>query len=299
MKQEIITTNTSKFWKTINNYMVLARLTKPAPIFLLVFPGFWSIALNTKTSPFNDFLNIIYLYVAFLLGAILARSVGCIINDIADRKIDKLVERTKNRMIASNQISLPAAIIFALLLAVASIGVLITFNTFTIFLGLIGAALTIIYPFTKRFTYYPQVFLGITFSFGVLMGEAALNGCFSVPTILLYVACVFWVIGYDSIYAVQDYKNDKEAGIKSIVVAFGENIQSVVGYLYLASLLLLFAIGFFINASFVFYLILILVLFHFVWQVINININRPSMAGTIFSYNVYVGLLIWLAFLIG
>lgn len=283
----------------IFKYMSLARLTSPLPIFLLIFPAFCSIALNSKINDNISLINVLYIYVSFLIGGVLTRSVGCIINDIADRKIDSLVERTKSRMLANNSISVIGAIIFAMLLATGAFAILLTFNKFTIFLGIIAGALTIIYPFSKRFTHYPQVILGITFAFGVLMGESALQEYFTLPTVLLYAVCVLWIIGFDSIYAIQDYKDDKKLKIKSTVVALHENIQSFVGYLYMSALILLFIIGYLINANLIFYLICLLIMFHFIWQVVNININRPDVARMLFKYNAYVGLLMWIAFLIG
>lgn len=283
----------------IYKYISLARLTSPAPIFLLIFPGFWSIALNSTITDSVSLINVLYLYGAFLLGGVLTRSVGCIINDIADRKIDSLVERTKTRMLASNSVSIYGAIIFAVMLSIGAIAILLTLNKFTIFLGVVSGVLTVIYPFSKRFTNYPQVILGITFAFGVLMGGAALHEHFTLPTIFLYVVCVLWIIGFDSIYAIQDYKDDKILKIKSTVVTFNENIQSFVGYLYFSALILLFVIGYLIGASLIFYLICLLVMFHFIWQVVNININRPDVARRLFKYNAYVGLLLWIAFLVG
>lgn len=293
-KQEQSNSEVSFFEK----YFLLARLNKPSAILLLVLPAFWSFALNFKTTLNNNLLNLAYLYVAFLLGAIFTRSCGCVINDIFDRKIDKLVKRTKQRPLASNQVSLFGALVFVLILGVLSILVLLTFNKFTIFVGLSSIILIVIYPITKRITYYPQVFLGITFSWGVLMAEAALNGYLSYTTIILYIATALWVIAYDSIYAIQDYKYDKEYGIKSIVVAWGSRIPTLVGYLYTAMIFLFFIIGIIIKASFLYYLFLILVMLHFIWQVVNINMNDPKRCGVIFSYNVYTGILIWVAFLL-
>lgn len=287
------------FWKFIYKYLSLARITNPLPIFLVIFPGFWTLTLSLKHSFNNNLINILYFYVAFLLGGILARGAGGVINDIADRKIDSQVARTQGRVLCSKQVHLVSAIAFAFILGLLSLAILFTFNNFTIYVGFLGAVGIIIYPFTKRFTYYPQIVLGFVFSWAALMGEASVNGSISFNTILLYLASVTWVIGYDSIYAIQDYKYDLSANIKSIVVALGERTQVVVGYLYLFTVAMLLLVGYLNHLSILYYLFILLVMLHFIWQVININIHRAKVAGTIFNYNIYVGLLVWIALLIG
>ncbi|MGV3278104.1 4-hydroxybenzoate octaprenyltransferase [Rickettsiales bacterium LUAb2] len=288
----------SSIYSFIYKYMVLARLHKPQAVLLLVLPAFWSLALNIKYSFNNGLLNEIYLYTVLLLGAFIARGFGCVINDIFDRKIDIHVERTKNRPVAKGDITVFGAVVFAVILGILAFLILLTFNKFAIFVGAISVILIIIYPLTKRFTYYPQVFLGFPFAWGILFAEAALNGYLSTITIILYIAGILWVIAYDSIYAIQDYKYDQQHGIKSIVVLYRERIASVVAYLYIAVIVLLFLIGYLIQANFLYYIVLILVMLHFIWQVVNINLNRPEIAWVIFKYNIHVGFLIWVAFLL-
>lgn len=283
------------FLLKLYDYLCLARLQRPVPIFLLVFPAFWSVTAAIIAEDTPNIVNAIYVYLAILMGGVLARSAGCVINDIADRKIDYQVERTKNRPLASGRISVVYAIIFAAALGLSALLVLNTLNNFTKLLGAFSIILIVCYPFVKRITYYPQVFLGLTFGYGALMGEAALHGHLSFNSVILYLVSIFWVIGYDSIYAIQDYREDLKVGIKSIPVVQGASLASFVGYCYSVSFILLLILGYCAHYGIVYFLLIILVGLHFVWQVVNTNVDRPDVAGVIFNYNFYVGLLVLLA----
>ena len=204
----------------------LTRLSKPIGFMLLFWPCLWGLTLAYY---FNN-ETIIYLkYVAlFLLGSILMRSAGCIFNDIVDRDFDKKVARTKNRPIASGKISVFESFIYVIILCLASLLVLLQFNKLTIILGMSSMIFAFSYPFMKRITYWPQLFLGLTFNWGIIMGWSALTNNISIEPLLLYISAIFWTLGYDTIYGLQDIHDDEIIGVKSTSIKFKNNPKVLV-----------------------------------------------------------------------
>jgi len=204
--------------KKINIFIELTRLNKPIGIMLLFWPCAWGLTLAYY---FNRELNLYFKYlVLFLLGSILMRSAGCIFNDIVDRNLDKKVKRTKKRPIASKKISVLNAFVYIFLLCLTALGILLQFNNLTILLGMSSMILAFAYPFMKRITYWPQLFLGLTFNWGIIMGWTAIANNISIEPIILYIAAIFWTLGYDTIYGLQDIKDDEIIGVKSTSIKF-------------------------------------------------------------------------------
>ena len=207
-------------------FIELTRLNKPIGIMLLFWPCSWGLAYAYSIEKnLNHFL---YFLLLFFLGSILMRSAGCVVNDIVDKDIDKKVQRTKNRPLACNLISVNLALAYATIFCVIAFLILIQFNLLTIVVGVVSMALAFSYPFMKRVTYWPQLFLGLTFNWGIVMAWAAMTNSISIEITILYIAAIFWTLGYDTIYGVQDIVDDEIIGIKSTSVKFKENIN----YLY-------------------------------------------------------------------
>jgi 4-hydroxybenzoate polyprenyltransferase len=217
----------------IKLFIDLTRLNKPIGIMLLFWPCSWGLALAySYTKNLNQFL--IYLLL-FFLGSVLMRSAGCIINDIVDKDYDKKVNRTKQRPIASNLVTVNQALIYSALLCSVAFLILIQFNKLTIILGLSSMLLAFSYPFMKRITYWPQLFLGITFNWGLIMAWAASTNYISQEIIIFYLSAIFWTLGYDTIYGAQDIKDDEIIGVKSTSIKFKKNIKQFVSINYLLS----------------------------------------------------------------
>jgi 4-hydroxybenzoate polyprenyltransferase len=200
-------------------YARLARLDRPIGTWLLLFPGWWGIALASERWPDPILLLL------FAIGAVVMRGAGCTLNDIADRHYDGQVARTRLRPLPSGAVSVRGAIIFLLLQLVLGAGILFTFNWTTVLLGCAVLALIGTYPFMKRITYWPQVFLGLNFNWGALIGWTAVTGALARASLLLYLGGVFWTIGYDTIYAHQDKEDDVRIGVKSSAIALGERTR--------------------------------------------------------------------------
>lgn len=230
----------------------------------------------------------------FALGAIVMRGAGCVVNDIIDRNIDAQVERTKSRPIASGAVSVKQAIAFLTLLLTIGLIILLQFNTTTRLLGIIILLPIIIYPFMKRFTYWPQLFLGLTFNWGALMGWAAVSGHVSVPAVLIYLAGIFWTLGYDTIYAHQDKEDDLAIGVKSTALAFGSRSKKYVTLFYLLTLLFLILAGIFRGYGFPFFSAIAVTALHFAWQIRSVNLDDPTDCLIVFRSNAHMG---WIPFL--
>jgi len=216
-------------------FIQLTRLNKPIGFMLLFWPCSWGLAYAYY---FDQNLSIfLYHIFLFFLGSVLMRSAGCIFNDIVDKDFDKLVERTKERPIASGKISAKKSLFYVLLLCGVSFLILIQFNYKTILLGLGSMFLAFSYPFMKRITYWPQLFLGLTFNWGVIMGCTAILDQISIGIVLLYIAAIFWTLGYDTIYGLQDIEDDEIIGIKSTSIKFKGNIKLFVSTCYLITFL--------------------------------------------------------------
>ena len=199
-------------------FIELTRLTKPIGFMLLFWPCAWGLTLAYD---FSNNLNKYFFYlILFFLGSVLMRSAGCIVNDILDKEFDAKVFRTKNRPIASGKISIKLGLFYAAILCLLAFLVLINFNFFTILLALGSMPLAFTYPLMKRFTYWPQLFLGVTFNYGLILGWTAVKGDLEIIPILFYVGAIFWTLGYDTIYGFQDIQDDEIIGLKSTAIKF-------------------------------------------------------------------------------
>ena len=212
-------------------FVELTRLNRPIGYMLLFWPCLWGLTISYD---FNYDLEIYYFYsFLFLMGSILMRSAGCIVNDIVDRNFDKKVERTKNRPIASGKVSVRLGIIYSAVLCGLAFLVLINFNIFTISMALLSMPLAFTYPLMKRFTYWPQLFLGITFNYGLVLAWISINNSISIVPILFYLGAIFWTLGYDTIYGYQDIKDDEIIGVKSTSIKFKNNPKLFISLCYL------------------------------------------------------------------
>ena len=250
--------------KNFELFLELTRLKKPIGFMLLFWPCLWGLTLALQ------FINGEYVFlkhcILFFCGAVLMRSAGCIVNDILDRKIDVMVERTKNRPIASGKISVKKSLIYVFLLCFTAFLILIQFNFNTIILGLASMPFAFSYPLMKRFTYWPQLFLGITFNYGLVMAWFSLTNEFSFYPLILYFGAIFWTLGYDTIYGFQDIKDDEIIGVKSTSIKFKKNPKIFIFSCYFFFYLSLILIGLLMAFSkfyFIFSLIILLQLFFF------------------------------------
>ncbi len=284
--------------KQINLFIELTRLKKPIGIMLLFWPCLWGL---TIAYDFSQKIDTYFFYVfLFLSGSILMRSAGCIINDIIDKNFDKKVERTKNRPIASDKISIKLAIVYAVILCFLAFLVLINFNKFTILLAIASIPLAFTYPLMKRFTYWPQIYLGITFNYGVLLGWTSMNGHLNFIIFILYIGAIFWTLGYDTIYAFQDMKDDEIIGIKSTSIKFKNNPKKFIFASYLIFIISMIVMGKLMNFNIFYFLLIILLIYHLIFiQVRNLNINSSLNCLNIFRSNNFLGFLYFITIMIG
>jgi len=274
-------------------YLRLTRLDRPIGWWLLLLPCWWSAALAADLSGAwgPDPWHIVLL----LIGAIVMRGAGCTWNDLVDRDIDGRVERTRSRPIPSGQVSVKAAVVFLVLQALAGLLVLVQFNRFAIGVGVASLGVVAIYPFMKRFTYWPQIFLGLAFSWGALMGWAGARGALEWPAILLYLGSIAWVIHYDTIYAHQDREDDALVGLKSTALLFGAKTKPMLALFSAAAAVLIGAAGYAAHAGFVFALGLLAFAAHLGWQIVRIDIDDPESCLRIFRSNRDAGLILFAA----
>ena len=282
----------------LNLFIELTRLNKPIGYMLLFWPCLWGLTLV------YDFNNEIYTYakylIFFLLGSILMRSAGCIVNDIVDKKFDKKVERTKNRPIASGQVSTNLALVYTLVLCFFAFLVLINFNLLTIILAFASMPLAFTYPLMKRFTYWPQLFLGITFNYGLILAWTSINNDISITPILFYFGAIFWTLGYDTIYGYQDIKDDEIIGVKSTSIKFKNNPKSFLILCYSIFFVLLILVGVLMQFSNIFYLTLTITFLHlFFYQIKFLNTKIPENCMKIFKSNKVLGLIVFLNIIAG
>ena len=277
-------------------FIKLTRLNKPIGFMLLFWPCAWGLAFAYKT--YQNFDNFLAYLVFFFLGSVLMRSAGCIVNDIVDIDIDRKVQRTRSRPLASKTVSIKLAIVYVFFLCMASFMILIQFNKLTIFLGLASMIFAFSYPFMKRITYWPQLFLGLTFNWGIIMAWTAITNSFSFEIVILYMSAIFWTLGYDTIYGVQDMVDDEIIGIKSTSIKFKDSIKLFVSSCYLLSSILiayLFYENFGLNNFTLSFLVFILSL---IYQVKIFKKNEPKKCLQAFKLNNFSGLvLFWGIFL--
>ena len=282
----------------LNLFIELTRLKKPIGYMLLFWPCSWGLTLAYD---FSSNLKIYFFYLLlFFLGSVLMRSAGCIVNDILDRKFDKRVFRTKDRPIASGKISIKLAIIYSGILCLIAFLVLINFNFFTIIIALASMPLAFTYPLMKRFTYWPQLFLGITFNYGLLLGWASINSAISLIPITLYLGAIFWTLGYDTIYGFQDIKDDEIIGVKSTSIKFKQNPKIFLYICYLIFTLLFVVTGIKLNFNYYFFIGAMAALFHLlVIQIMSFNKEDKEKCLKIFKSNNFLGLIILICIVIG
>ena len=281
----------------ISIFFELTRLKKPIGYMLLFWPcaGGLTIAYDFQTG-FDDYILYIFL---FFSGSVLMRSAGCIVNDIVDKNYDQKVERTKNRPLASNKISVRSALVIALILCLLAFLILINFNNLTIILAICSMPFAFTYPLMKRFTYWPQLFLGLTFNYGLLLGWISIQEEISFIPLIFYFGAIFWTLGYDTIYGYQDIKDDEIIGVKSTSIKFKNSPKTFISVCYFLFFLSLILIGYFMNFNNLYYLLLIIPFFHlFFYQIINLDIDNNNSCHQKFKSNNILGLIIFLTVLI-
>ena len=282
----------------LNLFIELTRLKKPIGFMLLFWPCAWGLTLAYDFS--NNIYNYFFYLTLFFLGSVLMRSAGCIMNDILDRNFDKKVSRTKNRPIASGRISIKFGLAYVALLCFFALLVLLNFNYFTIILALCSMPLAFSYPLMKRYTYWPQLFLGITFNYGLILGWVCIKNQVDIVAIILYAGAIFWTLGYDTIYGYQDIKDDEIIGIKSTSIKFQKNPYLFLFVCYLIFISLLIVVSIFMNFSYLFYIFSVFILVHlFYFQLYKLNFKKPENCFLIFKSNNFLGLLILMNLLIG
>ncbi len=273
-------------------FIQLTRLNKPIGFLLLFWPCVWGLTLSYYYSG-ETTLYIKYI-ILFFLGAVLMRSAGCIFNDIVDRDFDKKVRRTKERPIASGKISIVGALIYIILLCSIALLILLQFNLLTITLGMSSMILAFAYPFMKRITYWPQLFLGLTFNWGIIMGWASIANSISIEPIILYLAAIFWTLGYDTIYGLQDIHDDEMIGIKSTSIKFKNNVKVFVGTCYSLFVLCILILGLLMEIDKYLLVLSTFFILSLIYQVKFFRVNDPQSCLFSFKMNNLTGLLIFI-----
>ncbi len=279
-------------------FIDLIRLKKPIGFMLLFWPCAWGLTLAYD---FNQNLNYYYFYlILFFLGSVLMRSAGCIVNDILDKEFDAKVFRTKHRPIASGKVSIKLAIFYSIFLCFLALLVLINFNLFTIILAIASMPLAFTYPLMKRFTYWPQLFLGITFNYGIILGWTAIKGQIDILPLIFYFGAIFWTLGYDTIYGYQDIQDDEVIGLKSTSIKFKSNSRLFIFLCYLFLNFSILIVGYFSKLSFYFYLFMIISMLQiFFYQLRTFDPKDSDTCLKIFKSNNFFGLLIFIGILFG
>ncbi|MBD1153254.1 4-hydroxybenzoate octaprenyltransferase [Pelagibacterales bacterium SAG-MED24] len=282
----------------IHLFIDLIRLKKPIGFMLLFWPCVWGLTIAYDFS--GEKITYIFYLILFLTGAILMRSAGCIVNDISDRKFDKKVLRTKDRPIASGKISIKTGLLYAAILCLLAFIVLIQFNFLTIFLALGSMPLAFSYPLMKRYTYWPQLFLGITFNYGLLLGWTSVTNEIAILPIIFYVGAIFWTLGFDTIYGFQDIKDDEIIGLKSTSIKFKSNPYFFLKLCYSIFIACLIIIGLLIKLNPIYFLFLIIIgLQMYYFQIYKLDINKASSCLKIFKSNNLLGLFVFISLLVG
>ena len=278
--------------KDFKLFLDLIRIKKPIGIMLLFWPCLWGLTLSNDFS--SDNLQYVTYLFYFFLGAVLMRSAGCIVNDILDRKYDILVERTKNRPIASGKISINLALIYVIILCSFAFLILIQFNLTTILLGLASMPFAFSYPLMKRYTYWPQLFLGFTFNYGLLMAWFSLSNEFTYIPLILYFGAIFWTLAYDTIYGFQDIKDDEIIGVKSTSIKFKKKPKIFIFVCYLIFILMQIVTGIIMKFEYYFFLGVIIIALHLlIYQCLKLNISNSNQCLKKFRSNNFLGFLVF------
>ena len=281
--------------KELKIFVNLTRLDRPIGYLLLFWPCSWGLAYAYSLN--KNIENFLYFIVLFLLGSVLMRSAGCIVNDIVDRKLDKRVKRTKYRPLAANLISVKKAFVYVIILCALAFCILIQFNFLTIMLGLASMTLAFSYPFMKRITYWPQLFLGLTFNWGIIMAWASLSNYLTLDIFIVYFAAIFWTLGYDTIYGAQDIVDDEIIGVKSTSIKFKSMLKIFVSINYLITIIILML--FFLNnsRSSIFFIPLTAFILTLIYQIINFDKKNPISCLESFKINNISGFYMFVTFL--
>ncbi len=278
-------------------FLDLIRIKKPIGVMLLFWPCLWGLTLANDFSD-NNLKYIIYV-IYFFLGSILMRSAGCIVNDIFDRKYDILVERTKNRPIASGKISITLGLIYVISLCSIAFLILIQFNLTTVLLGLASMPFAFSYPLMKRYTYWPQLFLGFTFNYGLIMAWYSIKPGFNYIPIIFYCGAIFWTLAYDTIYGFQDIKDDEIIGVKSTSIKFKTNPKLFIFVCYSFFILFQIISGVLMEFNYYYFIGVIILTFHLlIFQTLKLDISNTNMCLEKFKSNNFLGLLVFINILI-
>lgn len=277
--------------KQLNLFIELTRLRKPIGYMLLFWPCVWGLTLAYD---FSENLNLYFYYVLlFFFGSVLMRSAGCIVNDIFDKEFDKNVLRTKNRPIASEKVSIKLASMYAIILCLIALIVLINFNKLTIILAICSMPFAFTYPLMKRFTYWPQLFLGATFNYGLILGWTSIQNELNLIPIILYFGAIFWTLGYDTIYGYQDLIDDEIIGVKSTSIKFKNSPKLFLTSCYSITFISLIFVGLIHDFNYIYYAGLVLLFIHlFVYQIKNFDLKDAKKCFELFKSNNLFGLLV-------
>jgi 4-hydroxybenzoate polyprenyltransferase len=282
------------FPEILKPFARLARWDRPTPLLLLFWPCAYSLAMAAMAEPARGFNW--WTLILMLIGSVVMRGAGCTLNDIIDSELDAQVERTRSRPIPSGDLTRQQAALFLSAQLLVGFMILCQFNWLTIGLGALSLVIVGIYPFMKRVTWWPQLFLGLAFSWGALLGWASETDSLSTAPLILYLGSILWVIGYDTIYALQDIEDDAMAGIKSTARLFGERVKPIVALFYAGALLCWLIAGTMAGGGAIFVPILLVPALLFIWQVVTLDPASPPNAVARFRANHWVGLALALAF---
>jgi 4-hydroxybenzoate polyprenyltransferase len=277
--------------KQLSLFIELTRLRKPIGYMLLFWPCVWGLTLAYD---FSENLNLYFYYVLlFFFGSVLMRSAGCIVNDIFDKEFDKNVLRTKNRPIASEKVSIKLASMYAIILCLVALIILINFNKLTIILAICSMPFAFTYPLMKRFTYWPQLFLGATFNYGLILGWTSIQNELNLIPIILYFGAIFWTLGYDTIYGYQDLTDDEIIGVKSTSIKFKNSPKLFLTSCYSITFISLIFVGLIYDFNYIYYVGLVLLFIHlFVYQIKNFDLKDAKKCFKLFKSNNLFGLLV-------
>jgi 4-hydroxybenzoate polyprenyltransferase len=276
-------------------YLRLSRLDRPIGAWLLLMPCWWSAALAAGVT--GNLGQLPLIIALFFIGAFVMRGAGCTWNDITDRDLDALVERTRSRPIPAGQVSVPQALAFLVVQALVGLAVLLQFNRFAVATGIASLLIVAVYPFMKRITWWPQIVLGLAFSWGALMGFAVTLGRIDATALLLYLGSIAWVIGYDTIYAHQDAEDDALIGIKSTALLFGARTQSALIVFYGLAVVLIGVALMLAGARWLAWIGLAAFAVHLAWQIRRLQISDPALCLWVFKSNRDAGLLLFIGLL--
>ena len=282
----------------INLFIDLTRVKKPIGFMLLFWPCAWGLTVAYDFA--GEKITYLFYLFLFLSGSVLMRSAGCIINDIADKEYDKRVSRTKNRPIANGKISVKRGFFYSSVLCLIALVVLLQFNNFTILLALGSMPLAFTYPLMKRYTYWPQLFLGITFNYGLILGWTSITNEINLIPIIFYFGAIFWTLGFDTVYGFQDINDDEIIGLKSTSIKFKDNSKLFISLCYLIFSIILILVGWLSKYNIFYFMLQIIISFQlFYYQVYKLNIKNSELCLDIFKSNNILGFLIFINLIIG